>query len=116
MGYYRKWTPSKTAARDFAKKMSEIDDFCYAHGIEKSRSSDSYYFSIDGQKYRVSNHSVEASNAHAYNGLGIKLRDEYHKDGREDDTIYIHASKTRIIDIYNDLKEGYTLDGRGNRK
>lgn len=25
-------------------------------------------------------------------------------------------SKTRIIEIYNDLKAGYDLDGHGNRK
>lgn len=31
-------------------------------------------------------------------------------------TVYIHAGKTRIIEIYNDLKAGYQLDGRGNRK
>lgn len=32
-----------------------------------------------------------------------------------DDTVYITASKTRIIDIYNDLAAGYELDKRGNR-
>ena len=28
----------------------------------------------------------------------------------------IQQSYTRIIEIYNDLKAGYQLDGRGNRK
>ena len=68
------------------------------------------------KKYRVSNHSVEKSNATAYDELGRKVHPIYHEGGREEDTVYIHASKTRIIQIYNDLKAGYELDGRGNRK
>ena len=42
-------------------------------------------------------------------------RDLYHETERKDDTVYIHAGKTRIIDIYNDLKTGYKLDGKGYR-
>lgn len=116
MAYGKKWKPSKTAAREFAKQMNEIDDFCSANGISQSRSSDSYYFEINGQKYRVSNHSVEASNRHAYNWQGEQVRERYHNDGRKDDVIYIHASKTRIIEIYENLKAGKTLDGFGNVK
>ncbi len=112
----RKWKPSKTKAREFAAKMDEIDTFCDEHGISRSASSDSYYFVLNGKKYRVSNHSVESSNARSENWLGETVRAKYHPDGREDDTIYIHASKTRIMDIYNDLAAGYELDGRGNRK
>ena len=112
---YRKWKPSKTAAREFAAKMSEINSFCSAHGIEQSSNGDSYYFTLDGQSYRVSNHSVESSNAHAYNSLGVQVRDFYHPGGREKNTVYIHASKTRIMDIYTDLKNGNKLDGHGNR-
>jgi hypothetical protein len=66
---------------------------------------DSFYFDINGQKYRVSNHSVESS--HRNSG------GQYHQDGREDDTIYIHASKTRIADIHKLLLAGHKLDGRG---
>lgn len=55
-------------------------------------------------------------NAKAYDAVtGEKKRDLYHPDGREEDTVYITASKTRIIDIYNDLAAGYELDKRGNR-
>ena len=99
-----RWKPSKAAAREFAAQMQEITDFCAAHGIERSRAGDSYYFSVAGQKYRVSNHSVESSRA------------EYHPNGREEDTIYIHSGKTRIMDVYNDLCAGYQLDGRGRRR
>lgn len=99
-----RWKPSKTKAKEFAKTMNEIDDFCYENGISKSISSDSYYFIINGQEYRVSNHSIESS------------KREYHPNGREKDVRYIHASKTRIIDIYTDLKNGYQLDGNGRRK
>ena len=43
----------------------------------------------------------------------VRAINYYHEDGRRDDTIYIHASKTRIIEIYNNLKDGKKLDGRG---
>lgn len=115
MGYRRGWKPSKTKAREFAQKMEEIREFCNENGIDYSSNMDSYYFMLDGKKYRVSNHTIEASNSGAYID-GIQVRDKYHYDTRADDTIYIHASKTRIIDIYNDLKDGYSLDGKGNRK
>lgn len=114
---YKKWSPSKTAKRGFAKKMQEINDFCTEHGIYASRTNDSYYFTINGVNYRVSNHSVETSNKAAYDEVsGVKQRPLYHDDGRKDDTVYIHAGKSRIIEIYNDLEAGFKLDGRGNRK
>ena len=105
MGFYRKWKPSKSAMKEFAQQMNVIEQFRLANGISSSRTNDSYYFTINNQNYRVSNHSVEASNANS-NGA-------YHEDGRREDTIYIHASKTRIIEIYNNLKDGKKLDGRG---
>lgn len=81
------------------------------------RTNDSYYFTINGVNYRVSNHSVETSNKAAYDEVsGAKQRPLYHDDGRKDDTVYIHAGKSRIIEIYNDLEAGFKLDGRGNRK
>lgn len=105
--YGRRWKPSKAQAREFAQKTDEIRTFCAEHGISASSKGDSYYFSVGGQEYRVSNHSVERSYA---NSGGV-----YHEDGRREDTVYIHASKTRIIDIYNDLTAGYKLDGHGYR-
>lgn len=116
MRYGGRYKPSKAAARKFTQKMDEIRQFCAANGIDMSASGDSYYFTIDGQKYRVSNHSVEASNANACNWCGEQVRDVYHPNGREVGTIYIHAGKTRIMEIYNDLEAGYKLDGRGNRR
>ena len=113
---YGKWKPSKSAAREFAKKMSEIDEFCRENGISQSRTSDSYYFEIDGQNYRVSNHSVEASNASAYDWTGEQIREKYHANERDGKVVYIHASKTRIIEIYENLKAGKTLDSFGNVK
>lgn len=95
---YRRWKPSKKAAREFAQTMQEIESFCIENGISQSTRGDSYYFTVNGQSYRVSNHSPESS--------------PYH-NGRDDDVKYIHASKTRIREIYNNLKEGYELDGRG---
>lgn len=99
--FNRKWKPSKTRAKQFAKQMQEIDIFCRQHNISASRSGDSYYFSLNDTNYRVSNHSIQSS--------------PYHKE-KEPDVVHIHASKTRIIDIYNDLAAGYILDGHGRRK
>lgn len=115
--YRKAWKPSKTAKREFAEKMREIENFCAKNGIRSSLSNDSYYFTVDGINYRISNHSVEASNRGAFDETtGEQKRELYHQDGREDNTVYIHASKTRIIEIYNDIVAGYKLDGRGNRK
>lgn len=105
MGFYRKWKPSKAAIKEFKNKMNEIETFCLENNIIQSSSGDSYYFNLNGQSYRVSNHTIEASNLHSGG--------RWHGDKRRDDTIYIHASKTRIIEIYNNLKDGKKLDGRG---
>lgn len=114
MGY--KWKPGKAARKAFALEMEEINSFCAEHGISQSASSDSYYFSINGQNYRVSNHSIECSNAKAFDQLtGEQRRALYHAGGREADTTYIHASKTRIREIYSDLSAGHKLDSRGYR-
>lgn len=119
MAYGRKWKPSKSAVRDFAAKMTEIETFCNENGIVQSYNGDSYYFTINDKNYRVSNHTVESSNNAAYKrdqfGLTFQARDLYHPGGHEKDTIYIHAGKTRIIEIYNDLKAGYMLNGKGFR-
>ena len=112
---YRKWK-SKTAAREFANTMETIKSFCDENGIDYSRTCDSYYFNLKGVNYRVSNHTVELSNYKAYDEFGNKMRELYHPNRREENTIYITAGKTRIMEIYNDLKAGYKLDKRGYRK
>ena len=99
--YSRKWKPSQSEAKEFAQKMKEIDAFCEQNGISTSRTQDSYYFTVNEVKYRVSNHSICSS--------------PYHED-KEPDVVHIHASKTRIMEIYNDLMAGYELDGHGKRK
>lgn len=116
MGFNKRWKPSKTKAKEFAQQMEEISNFCATNGISQSLSGDSYYFFLNGKNYRISNHTIEASNLRAYNYLGEQIREKYHDDCRRDDTIYIYASKTRIIEIYNDLLAGYELDGKGYRK
>jgi len=111
MGF--KYRPSKKASSDFRDQMIMIDEFCSQNKIQKSLSSDSYYFTLNGINYRVSNHSIEASNKKAYDFTGTQVREFYHGD-RESNTVYIHASKTRIMEIYNNLVNGVKLDGRGN--
>lgn len=114
MGFY-KWKPNKAQAAEFMKQMNELEDFLFTHmDISASASRDSFYFTHNGTKYRVSNHSIEASNAKAYDYLGNQVRDKYHADQREQDTRYIHASKTRLIEIYNRITSGIEVDGYGN--
>lgn len=115
MAYYRKYQASKTAKREFAKTMDEISEFCSEHGITQSKKGDSYYFTINDKHYRVSNHTIEASDRACYTELGEKIRESYHQYD-EEDLICITASKTRIKEIYNDLKAGYELTKRGYRK
>ena len=110
------YRPSKSKRAEYARKLNEIEEYCNMNNITHSRDYSSYYFRINGQPYRVSNHSVEASNDGAYSWTGEQVRELYHPEGRQDNVVYIHAGKTRIMDIHRDLVEGYRLDGRGNRK
>lgn len=113
--YGYKKTFSRKAKSEFAAKMEEIQNYCIKHGITYSRTMDSYYFSLNGKRFRISNHTMAKSNAGAYNELGEKIRDLYHDDAAAaKELICIHASKLRIKEIYEALLMGYTLDGRGN--
>lgn len=109
-----KWKPSKSDRAAYGEKMREIEAFCKANGISTSFSGDSYYFTLNGKQYRISNHTIEASDARAFREDGTQWRDLYH-GGREHNTVYITASKTRIIEIYTDLQAGIALDARGRR-
>lgn len=113
---FKHYKPSRTKWTQFAKEMKEIEDFCTKNNIIASRNNDSYYFTLNDISYRVSNPTIEASNKAAFDiDTGIYKRDLYHETERKDDTVYIHASKTRIMDIYNDLKAEYKLNGKGYR-
>lgn len=98
------------------RRLEEIRHFCDDHNIRYSKNQDSYYFTVRGTRYRVSNHTVEASNRAAYRRDGSMRRALYHPDGREDGVVYIHASHFRIPQIYMDLRMGRALDGRGRGK
>lgn len=109
-----KWRPSKSRAIQFAMEMDFIREFCEENNIQTSKNNDSYYFTINDKNYRVSNHTIEKSNSAAFDtDIGFQKRELYHDIKRDDNTVYIHAGKTQIIEIYNDLKAGYELDGKG---
>lgn len=72
MSYYSRYY-SKNKKREYARTMNEIDDFCADNGITASVGNDSFYFALNGIHYRVSNHTVEASNRGAYNVEGRKF-------------------------------------------
>lgn len=112
----RGYKPSRTKAREFAIKMREIDEFCAENGIIQSRTSDSYYFTIHGERYRVSNHTQKQSDKGMFNSAGVKVRESYHmKDGKYeyDREHEITAGKTRIIEVYTALKAGKRINKRG---
>lgn len=115
MSFYH-WSPSKTAKREFAEKMQEIDEFCKEHNISHSSSSDSYYFTLNGKTYRVSNHTIAASDNGMYDDMGHQLRESYHPTGEAGYDVCITAGKTRIIDIYENIEKGIELDRRGYPK
>lgn len=113
---FKHYKPSRAKRTQFAKEMKEIEEFCNQNGIIVSKNNDSYYFTLNDINYRVSNHTIEASNKAAFDiDTGMYKRDLYHETERKDDTVYIHAGKTRIMDIYNDLKAGYKLNRKGYR-
>jgi hypothetical protein len=113
MGYRFKYKPSKAKAREFAQTMDAIDSFCASHGINHSLTSDSYYFYFNGKSYRVSNHTIEASDKGCFDAMGNKIRDSYH--AADSDLICYTAGKTRLIQVYSDIVAGYKLDKRGRR-
>lgn len=104
--------PSKKQAKEFALKMQEIDNFCQENGIAQSRTNDSYYFYLNNIKYRVSNHTIQASNRGAFDEFGNQIREVYHKE-IDPEIVEIRAGKTRIIEIFNALKSGKRLDKCG---
>ncbi|NCC55729.1 MAG: hypothetical protein EOM11_09680 [Erysipelotrichia bacterium] len=115
MGY--KFKPSKQQKAAYANQVASIETFCNEHNIVRSARGDSFYFTVNNINYRVSNHTVDASDKgmyrEAFNGERIKVRETYHP--AIDDRVYITAGKTRIEQIYNDLKAGFTLNKRGYR-
>ena len=88
------YTLSGKQRREFALRMKRIDEFCKRHHILKSRGSDAYFFAINGRSYVIANRRRKVPQG----------------------TIFILASKTRIMKIYEDLACGIQLDVRGNIK
>lgn len=111
--YKKKYKPSKKKIASFLSTLKEIELFCSENGIVASASFDSYYFTINGVNYRVSNHTIKQSNRKAFNEYGVQVRELYHSEDELKNTVCITASKTRIIEIYSKLKEGKILNARG---
>lgn len=110
MFYSRPFRLSKKRIREYIEQMNHIKEFCEINGIARTSDSDGYYFVVNGQPYRVGN-SLYAKEAFVYDPVSGK-----HIETDDTNTIYFYASKTRIIDIYNDIIAGYELDGHGRRK
>ncbi len=85
---------SDEGRKEFALLMRQIEIFCKRNHIYRSRRSDAYYFNIEGKPYVVANRKKKVP----------------------EDVKFILASKTRIMDIYEDLASGRKLDARGYRE
>lgn len=114
-----KWKPSKAKKDEYKKKMAQIESFCEKNRIHHSKSYDSYYFFLNGRNYRVSNHTVESriGKIIGYDENMQPIREHLPETvtTRQKNVVYIFAGKTRIIDIFNDLKNGHKIDCKGNR-
>ena len=108
-----KWKPNRAEAQEYKEQIEKINKFVEEKGITKSLNGSSYYFQLNGQFYRVSNHTIEASNKGAEDEFGNILRAKYHQDGGDPNVTYITASKMRIIEIYTNLEKGLKLNKRG---
>lgn len=122
MGWRYRWRPSRSQRQAFARRMEEIEQYCEDNGISMSASRDSYYFSVNGEDYRVSNHTQAASDRGMYRtdpltGDLVRVRDSYHRlpDGKHeyDRAHEITAGKTRIIEIHQALLAGKKINKRG---
>ena len=85
------WKPNKRRKKEFYETMCKIDEFCRKNRILQSKGSDTYYFTIGDASYVVGNR----------------------KRSVPQDAVFILASKTRIIEIYENLVQGKQLDYRG---
>lgn len=103
---------SRTAKREFAEKMDTVQSYCDNNSISYSSSMDSFYFSFNGLKYRISNHTIAKSNAGAFDEYGNQIREKYHNSDNE--MICIFAGKTRLIEIHQKIINGIKIDKRGN--
>ena len=102
---------------EFMPKIDEIDEFCSKNGILHYPWDDSYFFTVNGKKCRVRDYTKFFPIHNNYDFDGEKLPPDrlfYGKRGEYD--VDIIAGRTRLIQIYNDLKAGYDLDRRGFRK
>lgn len=91
-GYKRKYNLSKTKIKEYKEKMKEIEEFCKENNIKPYCNYDYYEFELNGINFTVQNFATPTST---------------------ENEVYIYASKTRIIEIYNNLKAGKKLDHRG---
>jgi len=93
--------------------MNDVRSFCKANGIRMSGTG-SYYFELYGQRYRVSDHSIEDSNRGAYDKKGYQRRRLYHPNGREENITYITSNDIEYV--YLNLRNGNRVSSNGRVK
>ncbi len=84
---------------EFIDFLQEVEEYCYRNNIVSC--TPSYYFTVRGKRYRVSNHSLSERN--------VK-----HKSKGAKDCYSIVASAFDLIPIHKALLAGKKVDVRGN--
>lgn len=93
----------------------EIIKFCLENNVEYSTPLFSFYFEIDGKKYLVSEKRVSTNLTQQFDERGNPTVAFWHSLSNILNSTKIIARKGRLIDIYQDLKNGYELDMNGER-
>lgn len=78
------------------ERLQELEEFCWVNNINKC--NDSYYFTLSGRRYRVSDHSLC----------------ERKKVGKVEHCYSIVVSPDHLEEVFTALKQGKRVDVRGN--
>ena len=82
------------------EQIQDIEDYCYKNRIKVCNNS-SYYFSINGMDYRVSDHRLATRPSSVKERFG---NDKFYS---------IIADPLKIVEIHSALKKGKKIDVRG---
>lgn len=93
----------------------EIKKFCIENNIEYSTPLFSFYFEMGGENYMVSEQRINTNIKKQFDENGKPTVMFWHSLSHILNSTKIIARKGRLIDIYQDLKNGYELDMNGER-
>lgn len=81
----------------------KLTAFCKENGIKRSKRGNSFYFTIEGKNYRVSDHSADFSNRCRFASNGKKIRGKYHSDFSNE--IWVFGTPKDLERIYTQKRK-----------